>query len=120
IDKNARLVYGVRYEGHTYEDGHFPFVTTFSSGQHSLLVRSKLLVAADGRRSSVAKFIGNEPQSFPNDRAACLGYFDGIPHPEDRKCSFHLTETNTSFFYPLGEQKTLLSVCVEKELVQKW
>ena len=88
------------------------------SGSHR--VRARLLVAADGRMSRLAKEIGNPAETHPNERACLFGYFSGIPAAEGNRSIFVMYEHDLACTYPLVGGRTLLVLFAEKSRVEGW
>ncbi|WP_370131780.1 NAD(P)/FAD-dependent oxidoreductase [Streptacidiphilus sp. EB103A] len=82
--------------------------------------RARMVVAADGRRSSLAKELGNPTESHPNDRAALFGYFTGITTREDNRSIFIMNERDLACVYPLVGGRTQLVLFAEKSRVEGW
>ncbi len=83
-------------------------------------VSARLLIAADGRQSRLAKQLDNTVDLRSNDRAAVFGYFKGIPVPELSRSLFILHEGEMGFLYPLIGGRTLLSVYISKQRAEQW
>jgi flavin-dependent dehydrogenase len=83
-------------------------------------ISARLLVAADGRQSRIAKQLENPTELKPNDRAAVFGYFFGIAQPSQQRSVFILHEGEMAFIYPLPHGKTLLSVYIKKDRARQW
>ena len=122
-DPNIRVISGASYkhfETQEQKGGHQYVVSFTDCHGHENQISTKLLVAADGRKSVIAKQLGNHPTETPNDRAVCLAYFEGIERPQEQRCLFYFLEKDACFLYPLTGDRTLLSVCIEKERAAKW
>jgi flavin-dependent dehydrogenase len=83
-------------------------------------LEAQLLVAADGRHSSIAGALGNKAVADENQRAALFAYFEGIQPPEKNRSIFILSEPDRGFLYPLCDQHTLLALYVPKATAQEW
>lgn len=81
---------------------------------------AQLVVAADGRLSSLAKELGNPTQSHPNDRACLFGYFSGVDAPAENRSIFIMHDRDLACVYPLVEGRTLLVLFAEKSRVAGW
>jgi flavin-dependent dehydrogenase len=77
-------------------------------------------VAADGRRSRLAKELGNPAESRPNERAALFGYFSGITTRPDHRSVFIMNERDLACVYPLVDGRTQLVLFAEKSRVEGW
>jgi flavin-dependent dehydrogenase len=82
--------------------------------------QAQLVVAADGRRSSLAKQLGNPAESHPNDRACLFGYFSGIDAPAGNRSIFIMRDRDLACVYPLTGGRTLLVLFAEKSRVVGW
>lgn len=82
--------------------------------------RARLVVAADGRRSSLAKQLGNPTEEHPNDRACLFGYFTGIDAPAGNRSIFTMHEKDLACVYPLVGGRTLLVLFADKARVADW
>lgn len=82
--------------------------------EEPLRLFGRLLVAADGRGSPMARLLGNDALEDQNQRAAYFGYFSGIPPIPNDRSLFLLSDTDMGFIYPLAGGRTLLSVYVDK------
>jgi len=79
-------------------------------------VRAGLLVAADGRRSSLARTLGNVPVIRKENQRVCLfGYFEGVAAPPGNRSLFMLGDREMAFLYPLGGTRILLSAYIPKD-----
>ncbi len=79
-------------------------------------VTAGLLVAADGRRSSLARETGNLPVIRKENQRVCLfGYFEGVPPPAGNRSLFMLGDREMAFLYPLGGTRALLSAYIPKD-----
>lgn len=82
--------------------------------------RARLVVAADGHRSRLAKELGNPAETHPNERAALFGYFSGIRTRPDNRSIFIMNERDLACVYPLVEGRTQLVLFAEKSRVAGW
>lgn len=87
-------------------------------GEHSY--RTRLLIAADGRSSILARLLGNEGQEHANQRATFFAYCSGIPAPEGQRSIFAHKQNGMAFLYPLVNQRTLLSAYIDKTTAKAW
>lgn len=81
---------------------------------------ARLVVAADGRHSQMAKLSGNESEQQENQRSALFGYFEGIAAPDYNRSLFILSEPERGFLYPLCSGRTLLAQYVPKLGPEDW
>ncbi len=82
--------------------------------------RARLVVAADGRRSRLARDLGNPTEQHPNDRACLRGYFSGIKTRADDRSVFIMNERELACVYPLVEGRTQLVLFAQKPRVESW
>ena len=97
----------------------FTWVLEDADGRRRTL-RARLVVAADGRNSTMARILANEAGSSENQRAAFFAYFTGIAPTPGNRSLFMLYRDEMGFLYPLGEGRTLLSVYVKKGRALEW
>jgi flavin-dependent dehydrogenase len=86
----------------------------------SRVFRARLVVAADGRRSRLAKELGNPAETRPNERAALFGYFSGIKTRPDNRSVFIMNDRDLACVYPLVDGRTQLVLFAEKSRVEGW
>jgi flavin-dependent dehydrogenase len=84
------------------------------------ILRARLVVAADGRHSPMAKLSGNESEQQENQRSALFGYFEDIAAPDYNRSLFILSEPERGFVYPLCRGRTLLALYVPKVGPEDW
>ncbi|MFE4018389.1 NAD(P)/FAD-dependent oxidoreductase [Streptomyces sp. NPDC059101] len=120
---------GVRAQGVQYldattveriEEDDSGWILDTSNGTGSQRFRARLVVAADGRRSRLAKELGNATESHPNERAALFGYFSGIKTRPDNRSVFIMNERDLACVYPLVEGRTQLVLFADKARVEGW
>lgn len=115
---------GVRYldattvESLEEDDSGWRLHTRGAAGSHTY--RARLVVAADGRRSRLARELGNPTECHPNDRVALRGYFTGIKTREDNRSVFIMNEQDLACVYPLVGGRTQLVLFAEKSRVEGW
>ena len=100
------------------DDSGWSLDTRGATGSHRY--RARLVVAADGRRSRLARELGNPAEYHPNDRAALRGYFSGIKTREDNRSVFIMNERDLACVYPLVEGRTQFVLFAEKSRVEGW
>ena len=83
-------------------------------------VHARMVVAADGRQSRLAKQLGNATTFHPNERACLYGYFSGIEVPNGNRSVFVMHERDLACTYSLVEGRTLLVLFVDKARVKSW
>lgn len=92
--------------------------TTTESGHQRL--HARLVVAADGRQSRMAKLLGNDCTVYPNERACLFGCFSGIEHPTGNTSIFVMHERDLACTYPLVNGRTLLVLFADKTRIDSW
>ncbi|HWO66811.1 MAG TPA: FAD-dependent monooxygenase, partial [Umezawaea sp.] len=90
---------GTSVEGVEEDDSGWSLDTRGAAGSRRF--RARLVVAADGRRSRLAKELRNEAESHPNERAALFAYFSGIRTREDNRSVFIMNDRDLACVYPL-------------------
>jgi flavin-dependent dehydrogenase len=120
----AARKHGVQYldatsvESVTEEDSGWRLDIRGEDGPGQL--RARLVVAADGRRSRMAKELGNPAEEQPNDRACLRGYFTGITTRADNRSVFIMNERDLACVYPLVEGRTQFVLFAEKSRIDGW
>ena len=100
------------------EDGEWRVETLTHQGRE--IFHAKLVVAADGRNSQMARFAGNDADPRENQRGVLFGYFDRIDAPLNNRSLFILSDPERGFFYPLCNGRTLLTIYVPKTGREEW
>lgn len=80
----------------------------------------RLLVAADGRNSTMASLLGNPCEEHENQRATFFAYCHGIAAPAQHRSLFALHRQGMAFLYPLVGERTLLSAYIDKTTAKAW
>ncbi|APF89794.1 NAD(P)/FAD-dependent oxidoreductase (plasmid) [Ralstonia solanacearum] len=88
--------------------------------RHPRVLRARVVIAADGRRSQMAQWLNNAAVQHDNQRAAVFAQFEGIAAPGGNRSLFILAEREMGFVYPLTGGRTLLSAYVEKDRAAQW
>ncbi|MBS0444637.1 MAG: FAD-dependent monooxygenase [Proteobacteria bacterium] len=80
--------------------------------------RCRLLVAADGRGSQLARQLDNRAlMRGENDRTCSFAYFEDVPAaPHDRTLYIVGAHDEAIFYYPLGRRRALLAAFMPKHL----
>ena len=117
-EQGAALFDATGVEAVTEDESGWTIDTLGESGARRF--RAKLLVAADGRMSRLAKDLGNTAAAHPNERACLFGYFSGIAAPEGNRSVFVMHERDLACTYPLVGGRTLLVLFAEKSRVEAW
>lgn len=115
---------GVRYMDATTverieeDDSGWIVDTRGATGSHRFRVR--MVVAADGRYSRLARELGNPTECRPNERACLFGYFSGIKTRQDDSSVFIMHERDLACVYPLVGGRTQLVLFADKSRVEGW
>lgn len=117
-EQGVLFIDGVTVE--SIEEDDFGWVLETHGEAGSRHVEAQLVVAADGRRSTLAKELGNPTESHPNERACLFGYFTGIDAPAGKRSIFIMNDHDLACVYPLIEGRTLLVLFAEKSRVADW
>ena len=88
--------------------------------RYPVTVNCRLLIAADGRESRLAKLLSAPQKLFINERMAFFCYAKGIAVPTQQRSLFSLRDQEMSFLYPLIHERTLLSVYIQKDRADSW
>jgi flavin-dependent dehydrogenase len=115
---------GVRYLDATtverIEEDDCGWSVDTSSESGSRRFRARLVVAADGHRSRLAKDLGNPTEWHANEREVLFGYFSGIKTRQDDRSIFIMQEQDLACIYPLIEGRTQLVLFAKKSRVEGW
>jgi flavin-dependent dehydrogenase len=93
---------------------------SFLESRQQKTITTRLIIAADGRESRLARKLGVETKRHANDRMAFFCYASGIPVPAQQRSLFSLQDKEMSFLYPLINGRTLLSVYIQNDRAQQW
>jgi len=96
------------------------WVVEATTGSEHWKGSARLVVAADGRHSLVARLLENESQSHENQRSALFGYFENVPAPAQNRSLFILSEPERGFLYPLCNGRTLLALYLPRSSSEEW
>ncbi|GAD89993.1 hypothetical protein VHA01S_031_00060 [Vibrio halioticoli NBRC 102217] len=118
IDCGVELRLGTAMEQCEQNDSGFS--VTLSSQEADYTVTCDQVIAADGRRSKLARLMEVESRTYPNDRAAYFCYCTGIEAPKNNRSLFSLNNDEMSFLYPLIGGRSLLSVYIHADRAKKW
>lgn len=88
-------------------------------GQRSRL-DSRLIVAADGRFSNMARLVDNEGSKLPNNRFVCFAYFKNVTLTAGGHSQFWTLDPDMAFAYPLVEDTTLICLFIRKSEWKSW
>jgi len=95
-----------------YEDGRVEGISWQSGGNH-YQARAKVVVGADGKQSSVAKWVNPAvEQEEPVNRAMYYAYYRGITPNEGPAAEFHFRGDNLVYCFPCDGDLALLAASV--------
>jgi flavin-dependent dehydrogenase len=97
------------------EDGRFAGVvaTTQEGALHS--VRARLVVAADGRHSRLAKLSGVRQKTKPNNRFCYFAHYRNVPLASGACSQIWLLEPDVAYTFPNDDGITVLACFVTKD-----
>jgi 2-polyprenyl-6-methoxyphenol hydroxylase-like FAD-dependent oxidoreductase len=98
-----------------YEDGRIAGVRIGDPHGNSTRLRSRLLVGADGRDSSIARLAGVRSRTSPHGRFSYTGYFEGPPPPGAPNGSIWMTDPQWGAAFPTDSGLTMYAVMLTKE-----
>jgi 2-polyprenyl-6-methoxyphenol hydroxylase-like FAD-dependent oxidoreductase len=109
LEHDIELKMNASFKEVTIAEDHC-IVTIDDNGKNTKL-ECDVLIAADGRTSSVSKFCNFQQQEFQNDRLTIFAYFEGYPFGEleTHQSHFVIDGNDMGFIYPLKKGKVLLS-----------
>ncbi len=82
-------------------------VKSSAGNEHS--IETRLVVGADGRRSTVARLAGVREKTAPNDRAAYFAHYAGVSPASGTRSQMWLLEPDLAFLHPNDGGITLLA-----------
>jgi menaquinone-9 beta-reductase len=80
-------------------------------------ISARVVVAADGRDSSVAKMAGSEPRVLPHNRAGYFAYFRNLPLATGATTQMWLLNPDFAYAFPQDDAITLLAVFPTKDRI---
>ena len=84
-------------------------VVAKSSAGNERSIETRLVVGADGRRSTVARLAGVREKTAPNDRAAYFAHYTGVSSASGTRSQIWLLEPDVAFMHPNDGGITLLA-----------
>lgn len=107
------------YYNHTFKKIHFSENSCevyFTNNDDPILC--DYIIAADGRNSSVSKFLNIDNEESENDRATLFAYFENTPFDIHEHIYSHFAthEDEMGFIYPLKNNRVLLSWYFDKNI----
>ncbi len=93
-----------------------------SSDQQNTVVNyySDIIIAADGKYSTIAKLINAKEEKFANDRVTFFGYYNNAKLKSGTVSQFWSLGENMAFAYPLQNDTVLLSAYICREQMDEW
>ncbi|MGB3466938.1 MAG: NAD(P)/FAD-dependent oxidoreductase [Cyclobacteriaceae bacterium] len=92
----------------------------FNRGSEHITKKARLVVAADGRHSTVAGILKNEATVYPNERFVYFGYYKNLPHYDRKFSDFWVLGKHMAFIYPLLDNHSLIALFIHESEKQKW
>ena len=89
-------------------------VTISDKSGHTRRLRGRLLVAADGRNSTIGKLAGVRAQSLLNRRFMYMAYYEQLPLTFGDTGQLWFCEPDMFYAYPTDEGLTLLACAITK------
>lgn len=83
-------------------------------------VRARLVVAADGRHSALARLAGVKTRIKPHRRFAYFAYYRGVPATPGGHSQMWLMEPDTAYLFPNDDGLTLLACMITKDKLPAW
>jgi 2-polyprenyl-6-methoxyphenol hydroxylase-like FAD-dependent oxidoreductase len=93
-------------------------VQTADGEQHAITAR--LVVAADGRNSSLAGFAAVPAKVKPNNRFGYFAYYAGLPLASGTESQMWLLEPDVAYAFPNDDDLTVLAVYIDKPKLAAW
>ena len=78
-------------------------------------LRSRLVVAADGRNSSIARLAGSPAKVAPNNRFLFFTYYRDLPLATGTRSQIWMLEPDTAYAFPNDDEVTLVGLTPSKE-----
>ena len=93
------------------------WLVTLSSTTERRILQGRLLVAADGRHSKLARLLGNSTTlAGENHRSCAFAYYENVDPPAKDRSLFMLGDRDMAFLYPLSGRRVLLSAYIAKDI----
>ena len=105
---------GLEAEGLLGGDGLVTGVELRARGRRRLRIRSRLLVGADGRNSTLARLAGARERRARNERFCYMAYFTGVEHREAPRGRFWGLDPDVAIASPNDDGITLLAAFLHK------
>jgi 2-polyprenyl-6-methoxyphenol hydroxylase-like FAD-dependent oxidoreductase len=96
------------------EPGRPVKLTVSDKGGHTRQLEGSVLVAADGRNSTVGKLTGANARALPNRRFMYLAYYEDLPLAFGDTGQLWFCEPDMLYAYPTDDGLTLLACSIRK------
>lgn len=111
--------------GHTVKDlirrdGRPAGVVARTRGGSLREIGARLVVAADGRGSGIAKLAGVRARVKPHNRAGYSAYFEDLPLETGEDAQLWLRDPEVAYAFPNDAGTTLLAVFIDKDAVPEF
>ena len=83
-------------------------------------LRARLVVAADGRGSGIAKLAGVKARVKPHNRSGYFAYYEDLPLETGTDAQIWLRDPNVAYAFPNDDGTTLLAAFMATEEVQEF
>ena len=83
-------------------------------------IRAPLIVAADGRNSTLARLIDAKTSSKPNNRFVYYAFFRNLDLNSGNRSIFWALDPDMAFAYPFPNAETLLCCFVTRDKLAQW
>jgi menaquinone-9 beta-reductase len=103
------LLAGWRADGLVHEHGRVAGVRVASREGRERLLRGRLVVAADGRSSTLARLAGMSARTWPNRRLTYFAYFRDLPLATGETGQLWLRDPELAYAFPNDDGLTLVT-----------
>lgn len=91
-----------------------------TTAEGEVSIEAKLVVAADGRASSMADMIGAETVRKPNNRFVLYAFYRDLPLETGDRSQFWAVDPDMAFAYPFPDGETMLCCFVTRDRLPEW
>lgn len=105
----VELMTGSRVTGLVREAGRIVGVRAAATDGTEREVRGRLVVAADGRTSTVAQLAGAPTRTLPNGRFSYWAYFRRLPLATGRRAQLWFSDPQVAYAFPNDDDVTLVA-----------
>jgi len=102
------------------ENGQAVGVKTFSRFSTGRAIRARLVVAADGRNSTVAQLSGAKETSLPNGRFTYSAYYADIPMPKASSSQIYFLNPDWASVLRTDDGLVMLGAMPTNDQLSKW